>query len=165
MEPLAGPGIVRVEPGAFQNQLGENETGSHPEQVGGYRAGDITYCVVSNTAECFPARVERLGNGYLDVSLLLGPEDAYPDFLKDAASRRFFYPKLSPGARFGGEDERLVNSERKSGSELRLLPVDYATKTLDVIRERHKADPGRWPLPTGLLFERWFQKPDRDETP
>ena len=145
---------------SFETSAEKSEEASPPEQAGGYRTGDITYCVAPSTLDCFPVRVERLGNGYLDVSPLIEVENTYPSFLKDAVSRRFFYPKLSPGARFGGEDERLVNSERQSGPELRLLPVDYATKTLDLIRERHTADPDRWPLPTGLLFERWFQKPD-----
>lgn len=138
---------------------------SPPEQVGGYCIDDITYCVVPNTMDCFPVRIVKLGNGYLDVSPLIGVDEGGSDFLKDEANRRFFYPKLSPGARFGGEDERLVNSNHKSGPELRLLPVHYATKTLNLIRERHAAAPDRWPLPTGLLFERWFQKPDGVEEP
>jgi hypothetical protein len=149
----------------FKTNSEKNETGSPPEQVGGYRTGDITYCVTPNTLDCFPVRVERLGHGYLEVSPLTDVDSTSPDFLNDVSNRRFFYPALSPGARFGGEDERLVNSERRSGPELRLLPVEYATKTLDLIRERHTADPGRWPLPTGLLFERWFQKSDSVEEP
>ncbi len=149
----------------FETNSEKNEKVSPPEQVGGYRTGDITYCVTPNTLDCFPVRVDRLGSGYLEVSLLTELGSAYPEFLNDASSRRFFYPALSPGARFGGEDERLVNSRRKSGPELRLLPVHYATETLDLIRERHAAAPDRWPLPTGLLFERWFQKPDSVEEP
>ena len=144
--------------------FGETSSGgSPPEAVGGYRTGDITYCVIPNTMDCFPVRVDRLGNGYLEVVSLAGnatsPADLAPEYLQEATNRRFYYPNLSPGARFGGEDERLVNSQRTSGPELRLLPVEYATKTLDLIRERHAMDPIRWPLPTGIIFERWFQKP------
>ena len=127
------------------------------ERVGGYVVGDVTYCQIPNTVDCFPVRVDGLGNGYLDVVPLAEGTGASPVFVEEAANRRFFYPTLSPGARFGGEDERLVNSERKSGPELRLLPVDYATKTLSLIRERHAMDPVHWPLPTGLIFERWLQ--------
>jgi hypothetical protein len=147
----------------FKANLEKSEKASPSEQVGGYCTGDITYCVTPNTPDCFPVRVERLGNGYLEVRLLTDENNAPPEFLNDASNRRFFYPALSPGARLGGEDERLVNSQRKSGPELRLLPVDYASTTLDLIWERHVADPNRWPLPTGLLFERWFQKPERGE--
>jgi hypothetical protein len=128
-----------------------------PERVGGYSVGDITYCLIPDTLDCFPVRVDRLGNGYLDVEPWAEGTSACAEFVEEAANRRFFLPTLSPGARFGGDDERLVNSERKSGPELRLLPVDYETKTLSLIRERHAIDPIRWPLPTGLIFERWFQ--------
>jgi hypothetical protein len=136
----------------------ENSAEDSPfENVGGYLVGDVTYCVIPNAMDCFPVRVDNLGIGYLDIVPMVDEGSTYAKFMREASNRRFFYPALSPGARFGGEDERLVNSERKSGPELRLLPVDYATKTLDLIRERHAADPLRWPLPTGLIFEQWFR--------
>ena len=141
-----------------------SENGAGPtriERVGGYAVGDITYCENADTIDCFPVRVERLGNGYLDVVPLGGATSMCAQFVEDNANRRFFLPVLTPGARFGGCDERMANSERKSGPELRLLPQHYATTTRNLIRERHATDPVRWPLPTGLIFDRWFH----DTTP
>jgi hypothetical protein len=147
----------------------EGSGGPGPEEVGGYRPGDITYCAPPGTAGCFPVRVDRLGNGYLEVTPYAGSATPYPEapsgFDEETANRRFFYPVLSPGARFGGDDERLVNSQRVSGPELRLLPVTYASVLFDLVRERHATDPARWPLPTGLLFERWFQRGPDDQAP
>jgi hypothetical protein len=131
---------------------------SRIERVADYALGDITYCVIARTTEFFAVRIARLGNGYLDVQLLGEPASAPAEFMEDDANRRFYFPALSPHSRFGGEDERLVNSQRASGPELRLLPVHYLTTTLNLIRERHAADPDHWPLPTGLLLERWFNQ-------
>ncbi len=148
----------------FETPVEESVDGSDAEQIGGYRVGDVTYCVIPGLNDCFPVQVNGLGNGYLDVTPLVEASSVYADLMQEAANRRFFYPLLSPGARLGSDDERLANSQRKSGPELRLLPVDYATTTLDLIRARHAADPLHWPLPGGLVFEKWFREPG-SETP
>jgi hypothetical protein len=70
-------------------------------------------------------------------------------------------PRLPPHARFGGCDERTVNAERASVQELRLLPYHYCTYTCDRIRQRNKENPELWPLPTGIVYERWFKEAER----
>jgi hypothetical protein len=125
----------------------------------GYREGDITYCVDPKTHEFFPVRVVKIGRRFLDVESL---DDELADavateFRMDRKNRRFVRPRLPSHARFGGSDERTVNSERVSGQELRLLPFHYATYTNDTIRERHAENSVRWPLPTGIVHERWFK--------
>ena len=129
------------------------------EEFEGYRVGDITYCIAPRTDNLFPVRVVRLGFNVIEVEALftniLG--DACETFLEDRLNRCFQSPRLPGGARFGGFDERPVNTARQSGPELRLLPSHYATTAGKVIRERHKHDPDNWPLPTGTVFERWFK--------
>jgi hypothetical protein len=135
------------------------------EECEGYRVGDITYCVVPETDEIFPVRVVRLGFNVVEVEPL-DPgycETVCEPFTREEINRCFRPPHLPAAARLGGFDERLVNSERKSGPELRLLPTHYATKTGALIKERHASDPDRWPLPTGLVFERWFKAPESQE--
>ena len=128
-------------------------------EFGGYHVGDITYCVVPDSTTCFPVVVAAVGKNFLDVQPLEHTisESVSPGFATDKTNRRFHHPHLPKMARFGGCDERLVNSKRKSGVELRLLPTHYGTTTGAKIRELHGSDPERWPLPTGLVFERWFQ--------
>lgn len=129
------------------------------EEFEGYRIGDITYCVVPNKEEIFPVRVVRLGFNVIEVEPLdaaLG-EAVCKSFSQERTNRCFRSPRLPNVARFGGWDERPVNSDRKSGSELRLLPAHYATTTGKLIRDRHANDPDRWPLPTGIVYERWFK--------
>ncbi|MGV3719459.1 MAG: hypothetical protein ACO1SX_01005 [Actinomycetota bacterium] len=130
------------------------------DEFEGYRVGDITYCLVVDTTDCFPVRIAKVGQRFLDaVPLHEDPSDAEaPEFRALQANRRFQRPKLPSWSRFGGCDERPVNSARESGPELRLLPTHYATTTGAVIRKRHAADPERWPLPTGLVYERWFKE-------
>jgi hypothetical protein len=128
----------------------------------GYRVGDITYCVDPRAQAFFPVRVVKVGRGFLEVELTddeLACAVAH-DFGTQQENRRFVRPRLPAVARFGGCDERLVNAERVSGRELRLLPVHYNTYTNDRIRERNAADPARWPLPSGTLYERWFKDAD-----
>jgi hypothetical protein len=60
-------------------------------------------------------------------------------------------------SRIGGCDERTVNTGRVSGQELRILPYHYWTHTGDAIIERNVIDPNKWPLPTGIVYERWFK--------
>jgi hypothetical protein len=130
----------------------------------GYRNGDITYCVDPATDRFFPVRVVKIGREFADVESLnsaLTAEIA-PDFDSEKNNRRFVRPKLSPGARFGADDERTVNAERLSGQELRLLPFHYATYTGRKIKELHKQDPELWPLPTGTVYERWFRDTDSE---
>lgn len=125
----------------------------------GYRVGDVTYCVIAGSTECFPVRVIKVGKRFLEIA----PFDdelcggASVELGSTAADRRFQRPRLPPSARFGGWDERLVNASRNSGPELRLLPTHYGTTTGNLIREHHARDPDRWPLPTGQVFERWFK--------
>ncbi|MCC2672303.1 MAG: hypothetical protein K0Q72_4775 [Armatimonadetes bacterium] len=129
------------------------------EEFDGYRPGDVTYCVLPDSELFFPVRVSRITRSYLEVIPLheRGGEDISPTFEAGVENRRFRRPKLPPSARFGGCDERLVNSKRVDGVELRLLPTHYATFTNVRIRELHQIDPDRWPLPTGLIYERWFR--------
>lgn len=131
------------------------------QEFEGYRVGDVTYCVLAGSAECFPVRVVKVGKQFLDI-VPFHDEAAEGDAVelgRTRADRRFQRPALPATARFGGWDERPVNSARNSGPELRLLPTHYGVTTCKVIRERHAQDPGRWPLPTGLVFERWFTDP------
>jgi hypothetical protein len=126
----------------------------------GYRDGDITYCVDPATDEFFPVRVVKIGRNFVDVESLntILTTRVAPEFDSDKENRRFLRPKLPPHARFGGCDERTVNSERVSGQELRLLPFHYGTYTGRRIKERHLKDSELWPLPTGIVFERWFKE-------
>jgi hypothetical protein len=129
------------------------------DEFEGYREGDITYCLIPNTTTCFPVRVEKVGKDFLDVVAIDEEmsKAASPEFAGTKANRRFHRPELPPSSRFGGCDERPVNSNRVSGVELRLLPTHYGTTTGKVILEHHKNEPRQWPLPTGLVFERWFK--------
>jgi len=129
------------------------------EESEGYRIGDITYCIIPDTNEIFPVRVIRLGFNLIEVESLDTKlcEAICETFMQNSANRCFNAPRLPAAARFGGFDERPVNSSRKSGPEVRLLPVHYGTKTGALIRERHAGDPDSWPLPTGQVFERWFK--------
>lgn len=129
------------------------------DEFEGYRAADITYCVDPETQGFFPVRVVKIGRRYLDVESL---DDELtgavaPEFITEHKNRRFVRPRLPRHARFGGCDERTVNAERVSGQELRLLPVHYATYANSTIRERNAEAPERWPLPSGTIYERWFQ--------
>ena len=54
-------------------------------------------------------------------------------------------------------DERTVNTGRVSGQELRILPYHYWTYTGDAIIERNVEDPNKWPMPTGIVYERLFK--------
>ena len=130
-----------------------------PDDFDGYRVGDLTYCVDPATQEFFAVRVVKVGRAFLDVENLDGEltADVAAEFATEERNRRFVRPRLPANARFGGSDERLINSGRKSGPELRLLPCHYGTHTNRRIRERHAEDPSRWPLPTGAVFERWFR--------
>ncbi len=129
------------------------------EEFEGYRAGDITYCIDPRAENLFPVRVIRLGFNVIEVEALFANilMDTCETFLEDRLNRCFQSPRLPGGARFGGFDERPVNTARQSGPELRLLPSHYATTTGKLIRERHSQDPESWPLPTGKVFERWFK--------
>jgi len=135
------------------------------EESEGYRTGDITYCIFPDADEIFPVRVIRLGFNAIEVEPLDTNlcEAICEAFTQDRANRCFSAPRLPAAARFGGFDERPVNSSRKSGPELRLLPVHYGTKTGALIRERHASDPESWPLPTGQVFERWFKDAESEE--
>lgn len=128
------------------------------EEFEGYRFGDITCCIDPATNEIFPVRVVNVERRSLDVEALnCNLSDVVsPEFKSENANRRFFRPKLPSMARFGGCDERTVNSDRVSGQELRLLPIHYGTYTGAEIKKRHLQDPERWPLPTGTIYERWF---------
>ncbi len=129
------------------------------EEFEGYRVGDLTYCVVYQTGDFFPVRVIRLGFNVIEVEAI--SEDlcrhVCKEFLDDRLNRCFQAPILPAFARFGGFDEFTVNSARKSGPKLWLLPYHYSTKTGHAIRQRHADDPDHWPLPTGTVFERWFK--------
>jgi hypothetical protein len=125
----------------------------------GYREGDITYCIAPATDEFFPVRVVKIGRKFADVESL-NPEltaQVAAEFDAEKENRRFLRPKLPPQARFGGYDERMVNAERVSGQELRLLPFHYRTYTVGKIKQRHSQEPNLWPLPTGTVYERWFK--------
>jgi hypothetical protein len=125
----------------------------------GYRVGDITYCVDPETKGLFPVRVVRIGRAFLDVESLDDEltEAVAPRFATGKENRRFLRPRLPAHARFGGCDERIVNAERVSGQELRLLPVHYATYANRAIRAHNAENPARWPLPSGAVYERWFR--------
>src|SRR6185436_20099132 len=125
----------------------------------GYRLNDITYCIDPKTKDFFPVRVVKVGRRFFDVVALhddLAMAIA-PDFNVERKNRRFVCPKLPNRSRFGGFDERTVNTERISGQELRILPYHYWTYTGDAIIERNAADPSKWPMPTGIVYERWFK--------
>ncbi|MHC5539576.1 hypothetical protein ACYOEI_15265 [Singulisphaera rosea] len=130
------------------------------DEFEGYRLNDITYCIDPRTSDFFPVRVVKLGRKFLDVEPLdneLATSIA-PEFKSDKGNRRFLRPKLPSDSRFGGCDERTVNAERLTGQELRILPYHYWTYTGNEIIERHKEDPTRWPMPTGVVYERWFKR-------
>lgn len=129
------------------------------DEFEGYRIGDITYCIEPHTNEFFPVRVVRIGRSFLDVVPLDNASAAAvsPEFATETKNRRFVRPRLPPRARFGGCDERTVNAGRVSGKELRLLPSHYATQAGAAIKDRHARDAERWPLPTGVVYERWFK--------
>lgn len=130
-----------------------------PDIFEGYSLNDITYCLDAKTNEFFPVRVVKVGRNFLDV-VAHNDEQAgriAPEFLTDKKNRRFLRPKLPSHSRFGGCDERTINSARVSGQELRLLPYHYWTYTGNAIIERHASDPEQWPIPTGIVYERWFK--------
>ncbi len=125
----------------------------------GYREGDITYCVDPGSDDFFPVRVVKIGRKFAEVESLNSDltTPVAPEFDAEKKNRRFVRPKLPSHARFGGCDERTVNAERVSGQELRLLPFHYGTYTGGKIKERNKEFPELWPLPTGIVYERWFK--------
>jgi hypothetical protein len=125
----------------------------------GYREGDITYCVDPASGDFFPVKVAKIGRKFTDVESLNSDltTQVSAEFDGEKKNRRFVRPKLPPHARFGGCDERTVNAERVSGQELRLLPFHYGTYTGGEIKERNKEAPELWPLPTGIVYERWFK--------
>ncbi|WP_148595188.1 hypothetical protein [Aquisphaera giovannonii] len=128
------------------------------EEFEGYRLDDVTYCIDPRTNDFFPVRVVKVGRKFLDVEPLdeeLAAAVA-PEFGADRENRRFLRPKLPSHSRFGGCDERTVNAGRRSGQQLRVLPYHYWTYTGSDIIERHEEDAARWPLPTGVVYERWF---------
>ena len=134
-----------------------------PDKFEGYREGDITYCVDPATDDFFPVRVVKIARQFADVESL-NPEltmRVAPKFDAEKTNRRFVRPKLPPQARFGGCDERTINAERESVQELRLLPFHYLTYTCGKIRRRHEENPELWPLPTGIVYERWFKTAER----
>jgi hypothetical protein len=129
------------------------------EEFEGYREGDITYCIDPSTDDFFPVRVVKIARQFADVESL-HPELSMrvaPQFDAERTNRRFVRPRLPRQARFGGCDERTINAARESVQELRLLPSHYGTHTCEKIRQRHQANPELWPLPTGLVYERWFK--------
>jgi len=128
----------------------------------GYREGDITYCVDPASGHFFPVRVVKIGRKFVDVESLSCEltKQVAPEFDAAGKNRRFVRPKLPARARFGGGDERTVNTERVSEPELRLLPVHYATLTNGKIKQLNKENPELWPLPTGIIYERWFKDDD-----
>ncbi len=131
----------------------------------GYCVGDITYCIDPKTSDFFPVRVVKVGGRFLDV-VTLNDEHALalaPEFSAEKKNRRFMRPKLPNNSRFGGFDERIVNTERATGQELRILPFHYWTYTGDAIIARNADDLGRWPIPTGIVYERWFKRALEDK--
>jgi len=125
----------------------------------GYRLDDVTYCIDPKTKDFFPVRVVKVGRRFLDV---IGLDDDLskaiaPEFNAEKKNRRFVCPKLPYMSRIGGCDERVVNSGRVSGQELRILPYHYWTYTGDAIIERNAKDSNKWPMPTGIVYERWFK--------
>ncbi|UUO08687.1 hypothetical protein M4951_10290 [Blastopirellula sp. J2-11] len=132
------------------------------DEFEGYTVNDITYCVDPATDKFFPVRIVKIGRKFADVESI-NPQltnDVTVDFETDKKNRRFLRPQLPRHARFGGCEERIVNTERNSGQELRLLPFHYGTYTGGKIKELHKDYPELWPLPTGLVYERWFKDSD-----
>lgn len=130
------------------------------ENFEGYHEGDITYCVDPTSDDFFPVRVVKIGRKFADVESLkfeLTTRVA-PEFDIEKKNRRFLRPRLPPHARFGGCDERTVNTERASSQELRLLPTHYGTNTGAKIKQCHKETPELWPLPTGIVCERFFKE-------
>jgi len=129
------------------------------DEFEGYRLRDITYCIDPVTNRFFPVRVVMVER----QSLVVEPLDielsslVSPELILESANRTFSRPKLPASSRFGGCDERVVNTNRVSGQELRLLPFHYGTYTGDEIKKLHASDPARWPLPTGTVYERWFK--------
>ncbi len=125
----------------------------------GYREGDITYCVDPASDDFFPVRIVKIGRKFADVESLNADltSKVAPEFDTEKKNRRFARPKLPPHARFGGYDERTVNAGRISGQELRLLPSHYATHTGRKIERLNKENSTLWPLPTGIVYERWFK--------
>jgi hypothetical protein len=127
---------------------------------GGPETTKLYDAVAEKTLRCVVGpHVVKIGRRFLDVESLDDElaEAVAPEFGMDRKNRRFVRPRLPSNARFGGCDERTVNAGRASGQELRLLPFHYATYTNDTIRERHAEDAARWPLPTGIVYERWFK--------
>jgi hypothetical protein len=135
------------------------QTNPMTDEFEGYRLNDITYCIDPKTKGFFPVRVVKVGRKFFDVVAL--HEDLAraisPEFNAETKNRRFVCPKLPHMSRFGGCDERTVNTGRVSGQELRILPYHYWTYTGDAIIERNVADPNKWPIPTGIVYERWFK--------
>jgi hypothetical protein len=129
------------------------------ENFEGDREGDIAYCVDPASEDSFPASVVKIGRKFADVESVNTDltTQVTADFDAHKKNRRFVRPKFPPRTRFGGSDERTVNAERVSGQELRLLPFHYGTYTGRKIIERNKEAPVFWPLPTGIVYERWFK--------
>lgn len=126
----------------------------------GYCLDDLTYCIEPQANVFFPVRVVKVGRKFLDVVPFheqLASTIA-PEFHAEKMNRRFLRPKLPQGSRFGGFDERIVNADRVSGKELRILPVHYWTHTGDAIIQRNASDPDTWPIPTGVAYDRWFKQ-------
>jgi hypothetical protein len=141
------------------------------DEFEGYQLNDITYCIDPKTKDFFPVRVVKVGRRFLDVVALndnLAMAIA-PEFNVETKNRRFVRSKLPNSSRFGGFDERTVNTERVSGQELRILPYHYWTYTGDAIINRNADDPNEWPMPTGVVYDRWFKlalhrlRPDEHE--
>jgi hypothetical protein len=129
------------------------------DEFEGYRLNDITYCIDPRTKDFFPVRVVRIGRRFFDVVAFdddLAKAIA-PEFSRERKNRRFVSPKLPSMSRFGGCDERTINSGRVSCQELRILPYHYWTNTGDEIIERNLEDANKWPMPTGTVYERWFK--------
>jgi len=137
------------------------------DEFDGYRAGDLTYCVDPKSKALFPVRVVEISRHFLAVEPLDADfaETIAPEFATHPENRSFVRPRLPAVARFGGRDESVVNANRASGQELRLLPVHYHTHTNGRITELNATDPARWPLPTGTVYERWFKGAGDDQQP
>jgi hypothetical protein len=126
----------------------------------GYCIDDMTYCIDPKTNDFFPVRVVKVRREFLDV-VAIDDELALtiaPEFNAEKKNRRFIRPKLPNVSRFGGFDERTVNTDRVSGQELRILPFHYWTHTGYAIIERNADDPEAWPIPTGIVYDRWFKQ-------
>jgi hypothetical protein len=132
------------------------------DEFEGYVINDITYCVDPATDTFFPVRVIKVGRKFADVESINSEltKTVSAVFDTNPKNRRFQRPKLPSHARFGGCDERIVNTERETGQELRLLPFHFGTCTGGKIKELHHEDPTTWPLPTGVVYERWFKEAD-----